>query len=222
MQNFYLNALHQIPLWSRKAWVLLIFENTTEVTVIMLQCKKKLKSVKDKYAKYHFWWNSWQVWWNSVVLCVTAMLNTRPLTNQNSVCKDDNIIMSVRFWLLNIWQMWISKARCECESHYDGHPVVVESRRFKRGSWSLNPAGEEEERQHTWNQTRSHQLQLQRSDESLNINISHQLHRPPAASRRTAADPSLYPAPPPWQQQQQRIHLLVRKQISVSGSWVTH
>lgn len=36
-----------------------------------------------------------------------------------------------------------------CESHYDGHPVVVESRRFKRGSWSRNPAGEEEERQHT-------------------------------------------------------------------------
>lgn len=39
-------------------------------------------------------------------------------------------------------------------SHYDGHPVVVESRRFKHRSWRLNPAGEEEESQHTWGDTR--------------------------------------------------------------------
>lgn len=30
------------------------------------------------------------------------------------------------------------------------------------------------------------------------LSLTHPLHRPPAASRRTAADPSLYPAPPPW------------------------
>lgn len=39
-------------------------------------------------------------------------------------------------------------------SHYDGHPVIVKSRRFKHRSWRLNPAGEEEEGQNTWGDTR--------------------------------------------------------------------
>lgn len=39
-------------------------------------------------------------------------------------------------------------------SHYNGHPVIVKSRRFKHRSWRLNPAGEEEEGQNTWRDTR--------------------------------------------------------------------